>query len=131
MNISRSGTKPSVHSPSAIKGTFLGGDVNIDPVHTAHGPNVSNVNFSPYARTHWHTRAGGQLLTVLAGSGWICDEGAKPVKIAAGDVVWCPVGTTHWHSADEGSYMIHQAVSLGGVEWLDAVKDEDYGKRKE
>jgi quercetin dioxygenase-like cupin family protein len=61
----------------------------------------------------------------------VCDKGAKPVKILAGDVVWCPPGTTHWHGADEGSYMVHQAVSLGSVEWLDAVGDEEYEKRKE
>lgn len=131
MQISRSGSKPSIHGPSAIENAFTGGDVYIDPVHAAEGINVSNVNFAPCARTHWHTHAGGQLLTVIAGSGWVCDKGAKPVKISAGDVVWCPAGTTHWHGADEGSYMVHQAVSLGGVEWLEKVADEEYGKRRE
>ncbi|XPS75584.1 hypothetical protein M3J09_007659 [Ascochyta lentis] len=57
MQISRSGSKPSIQGPSTIKGAFIGGDVYVDPVHAADGLNVSNVNFSPCARTHWHTLA--------------------------------------------------------------------------
>jgi quercetin dioxygenase-like cupin family protein len=128
MQIARSGSKPCVHGPSLLKNAFTG-DAYINPVHAAEGLNVSNVNFTPCARTYWHTHGGGQLLTVLAGSGWVCDKGAKPVKIMAGDVVWCPPGTTHWHGADEESYMVHQALSLGDVEWLDAVNEEEYSKR--
>ena len=53
------------------------------------------------------------------------------MKIAAGDVVWCPAGTTHWHGAGEGGYMVHQAVTLGSVEWLEEVEDEEYAEKKE
>jgi quercetin dioxygenase-like cupin family protein len=120
---------PSVHAPSAIPNAFTGNDVYIDPVLSAEGISIANVNFSPCARTHWHTHAGGQLLRVLAGSGWLCDEGREPVKINAGDVIWCPPGTTHWHGADDGSYMIHQAVSLGGVQWGAEIGDNEYGKK--
>lgn len=51
------------------------------------------------------------------------------MKISVGDVVWCPPGTTHWHGADDGSYMVHQAVSIGGVEWGNAVSDDEYQRK--
>ena len=87
------------------------------------------MNFAPCARTYWHTHEKGQLLRVQAGSGWICDKGGKPTRIGVGDVIWCPPGTTHWHGAGDRSYMVHQASSFGGVEWLEEVKDEEYGKK--
>lgn len=131
MQLSRSGTNPAIHGNTAIKNAFSGSNVYVNPIHLAEGINVSNVNFTPCARTHWHTHVGGQLLTVLAGSGWVCDKGSKPVRILTGDVIWCPPGTTHWHGADDGTYMVHQAVSLGGVEWGEEVQDEEYGRKAE
>lgn len=124
----RSGA-PSVHGNTAIPNAFSGSNVFIDPVIRTEDMSVANVNFAPCARTHWHTHGGGQLLTVLAGSGWVCDKGSEPVKLSVGDVVWCPPGTTHWHGADDKSYMVHQAVSFGSVEWREAVEDEEYGKK--
>jgi quercetin dioxygenase-like cupin family protein len=126
MQISHSGSKQSTHGLTALRSAFTGGDV-----HIANGLNVSNINFSPCARTHWHTHAGSQLLAALTRLNWVCDKEAKPGKIAAGDVVWCPAGTTHWHGTDEGSYTIHQTVTLESVEWLEEVDNEDYAKRKE
>lgn len=132
MTIARSGRagKASVHGNQAIPHAFAGGDVYIDPVNGGENISVANVNFAPCAHTAWHTHGGGQLLTVLAGAGWVCDRGGQPVKISAGDVVWCPPGTTHWHGADANSYMVHTAVSLGSVEWLEAVSDTDYPGNK-
>jgi quercetin dioxygenase-like cupin family protein len=103
--------------------------VYIDPILSADGISSGNVNFTPGARTHWHTHEGGQLLHVLAGSGWVCDQGSEPVRINVGDVIWCPPGTTHWHGADDNSYLVHKAVSLGSVKWLEPVGDEEYGKK--
>ena len=54
----------------------------------------------------------------------MCDQGSHPKRIAQGDVVWCPPGTVHWHGADEGSFMVHEALSLGGIEWFEAVEGE-------
>ncbi|KIW33923.1 uncharacterized protein PV07_00737 [Cladophialophora immunda] len=124
---SRTGN-PSVHGPSTIPNAFSG-EVFIDPVLAAEGISVANVNFAPCARTYWHTHEKGQLLRVLAGSGWVCDKDGQPVKINVGDVVWCPPGTTHWHGADDQSYMVHQATSFGAVQWHQAVQDEEYRKK--
>lgn len=104
---SRSG-KASVHG--STMNTFTG-DVWIDHVLASEGISVANVNFTPCARTHWHHHGGGQLLRVIAGSGWVCDKGGEPQRINVG-------------------YMVHQAVSHGKVEWYDAVSDEDYSKKR-
>lgn len=106
------------------------GTVWVDMVLGGADMSVANVNFSPCARTNWHYHEKGQLLRVLAGSGWVCDKGEEPQRINVGDVVWCPPGTTHWHGADDESYMVHQAVSHGKVEWFDPVSDEVYAKKK-
>lgn len=120
---------PSDHASAAIPTVFTGNDVYIDPILSAEGIWMGNVNFSPCARTHWHTHSGGQLLKVLAGSGWVCDEGGKPVRTNAGDVIWCPPGTTHWHGADDGSYMVQQCVSFGELKWGAEVGNEEYCKK--
>lgn len=123
---SRSGAN-SVHSSTA--GTFTG-DVWLDPIMNTEVIKMANVNFAPCARTNWHSHEGGQFLHVIAGSGWICDKGGEPRRIIGGDYIWCPPGTTHWHGADNGSYMVHQAVSHGKTTWHDPVTDEEYGKKK-
>ncbi|KAF2457785.1 cupin domain-containing protein [Lineolata rhizophorae] len=125
---SRAGAS-SILGQSAIPNAFSGNNVYIDPVLSSQGMSIANVNFAPCGRTAWHTHEDGQILRVLAGAGWVCDRGGKPVKINVGDIIWCPPGTTHWHGADDGSYMVHQAISFGGVEWLDKVADEEYGKK--
>ncbi len=119
--------KDSVSGKS--RGTFTG-DVYLDPVLNADKIMVVNVNFMPCARTYWHRHEGGQLLRVLAGSGWVCDKEHEPQRIEVGDVIWCPPGTVHWHGAAAGSYMVHQAVSHGTTEWFDEVKDEELGVAK-
>lgn len=37
----------------------------------------------------------------------------------------CPADTTHWHGADDKSYMVHQAISLGKTTWLEEVSQEE------
>lgn len=107
------------------KGTFTG-TVYLDRLHTDANISINNVNFTPCSRTFWHRHKGGQLLRVVAGSGWVCDLGAMPQRINVGDVVWCPPGTVHWHGADDGSYMVHLAVSHGTTEWLEPVTEAEF-----
>ena len=89
---------------------------------------VSNVFFSPGARTYWHTHEQGQILQVTAGAGWICVAGETPQAIRPGDVVWIPANERHWHGAQSGSYMVHTATSLGTTVWEEEVSDIDYQK---
>ncbi|MES2171997.1 MAG: cupin domain-containing protein [Actinomycetota bacterium] len=87
---------------------------------------INTVNFTPGARTHWHTHESGQILQVLAGRGLIQSEGEPVHVIRAGDTVWIPGGETHWHGADADSFMTHTAISLGATEWADAVSESEY-----
>ncbi|OLN87545.1 hypothetical protein CCHL11_06207 [Colletotrichum chlorophyti] len=115
----------NVAKPTA---TFTG-DVYFDLTHRDEHAAIATVTFTPCARTHWHTHVGGQMIRVLAGSGWICDKGGEARRIKAGDTIWAPPGTTHWHGADDGSIMTHFVVGVGATNWHDAVTDEDYKRR--
>ena len=83
---------------------------------------VATVHFAAGARTHWHRHDGGQVLHVLEGRGWICDEGGSPQRIEVGDVVHCEPGVVHWHGAAADSALVHFAVSLGETEFLRPVE---------
>lgn len=106
------------------------GNVWLDPILSATETYMALVNFMPCARTNWHRHENGQLLKVTGGSGWYCDQGGKPRQITVGDVIWCPPGTVHWHGADDGSYMIHEAYSFGKVDWYDPVTDDEYAAKE-
>lgn len=110
-------------------GTFTG-DVFMDAIHQTDNVMIVNVNFMPGARTYWHHHERGQILRVLAGSGWVCDKGGEPKRLRVGDIYACNPDTTHWHGADDGSYMVHQAISLGTTTWHDEVSQEEYAKKK-
>lgn len=114
----------------SLGGATFDGDVWIDEFHTNDEITIANVLFSPSARTYWHTHNGGQLLRVIAGSGWVCDSGGEPQHLRVGDIVWCPPGITHWHGADSGSFLIHQAIAYGSTEWLEAVADVEKNRTR-
>ncbi|MGA0096647.1 MAG: cupin domain-containing protein, partial [Burkholderiaceae bacterium] len=117
-------------APSEERGPTFTGTVWADPVMPAtDNVMINNVFFTPGARTHWHFHESGQILNVLAGSGWICKEGEEPQRIRTGDVVWIGPGERHWHGADVGSYMIHMATSIGQTTWAEEVSEADYNKR--
>ena len=91
----------------------------------ADGVAVGNMFFTPGARTHWHSHVGGQLLVILAGSGYVADEDGV-VEASAGDAVWAPPGVRHWHGASAGRSMLHMAVTIGETDWLEPVTDDEY-----
>ncbi|KIX10696.1 uncharacterized protein Z518_01780 [Rhinocladiella mackenziei CBS 650.93] len=122
--------RPADQSTASYKGTkTFTGDVWVDPIHNTPDIKINNVFFNPAARSYWHTHENGQLMKVLAGSGWVCDKGEKPRRLQAGDVVWAAPGTTHWHGGDDGSYMCHLVVSHGSTTWHQEVTDEEYQKK--
>ena len=87
---------------------------------------INTVDFTPGARTHWHTHESGQILQILAGRGLIQSAGGSVEVLRAGDTVWVPPGERHWHGAAPDSFMVHTAISLGATEWSDPVADSDY-----
>ena len=112
--------------PSGLaQGTFTGEAWRDTLLPPEDGVAVGNVFFAPCARTFWHSHVGGQLLIVLAGSGFVGDE-KETVSVTAGDMVWTPPGVRHWHGARANRYLLHTAVTVGETDWEDAVTDEVY-----
>lgn len=113
------------NTASEIKtGTFTGKVFADAVLQTTDGVTINNVFFSPGGRTYWHTHEVGQVLTVLAGEGWICVDGEKAQPLRTGDVVWIPRGERHWHGAGASSFLLHTAVSIGKTSWEEEVTEE-------
>jgi quercetin dioxygenase-like cupin family protein len=93
---------------------------------TTDGVTINTVNFTPGARTFWHSHGEGQILQIIAGRGLIQSEGGPVRFLRAGDTVWVPAGETHWHGASPDSFMVHTAISLGPTMWGREVSDEEY-----
>jgi quercetin dioxygenase-like cupin family protein len=90
------------------------------------GVSITNVTFSPGARTFWHRHEVGQILQVLSGRGLLQSEGGTVRVIHAGDTVWIPAGERHWHGATPETAMTHTAISLGVTSWDGEVAEADY-----
>jgi 4-carboxymuconolactone decarboxylase len=131
MTITRAGVQPS----SKGSDPYFTGSVRLDPLFQPKEPSrVSGayVTFEPGARSAWHTHPLGQTLVVIAGNGWVQGWGGEKHEIKAGDVVWTPPGSKHWHGATATTGMTHLAIqeSLDGknVDWMEKVTDEQYGR---
>ena len=115
---------------SELRSETFTGEVWADSVlESAPDALINDVFFAPGGRTHWHTHERGQILLVLAGRGWVQRRDGEGGEIMAGDVVWISPGEDHWHGADDKSFLLHRAISLGVTDWLDRVTDADYGRK--
>lgn len=129
MTLSPNGARPSAPGPAA---TFTGTVTVTMLFGASEHSNASGglVEFTPGARSHWHTHPAGQTLIVTAGTGWVQQEGGEKVAIRPGDVITTPPGIKHWHGAAAESSMSHIAVTpfSGGnaVDWLEPVSDAQY-----
>lgn len=89
------------------------------------------VTFAAGARTHWHTHPRGQALFITAGRARVQIEARSITEHRAGECVWIPPGTRHWHGAVPEAPMTHLAVQEAGpdgstVIWCEAVPDTTY-----
>lgn len=130
MKITRSGENASYAGPDE----YFSGTVRVDPMFAAEEPgrvSGAHVTFEPGARTAWHTHPAGQTLVVTFGRGRVQEEGGEIQEISAGDVVWFPANTRHWHGAAPDTAMSHMAIqeAIDGtpVTWMEKVTDEQYG----
>lgn len=128
--VSRSADRPSVAGPAS---SFVG-TVTVTPLFSAtelSNPSGAVVEFTPGARTAWHTHPAGQTLVILSGIGWVQQEGGDKLEVKAGDVVRFPPHVRHWHGASATNSMSHIAITPvvngSGVDWLEQVTDETYG----
>jgi quercetin dioxygenase-like cupin family protein len=110
------------------------GTVLIDSLAAPSGASrvsVSNVHFTPGARTAWHTHPNGQTIWVTEGVG-LCQRRGGPVEvIRPGDRVFFEPGEDHWHGAAPTRFMAHIAIVEVDDEghpatWGDQVTDEEY-----
>jgi len=95
------------------------------PLHRTEQPNPVNVNlvrFEPGVRNHWHRHAGGQLLHVVEGEGWVQARNEPPRRLRTGDSVSTAPEEEHWHGAGADGPMAHIAVSLGDITWLEPAE---------
>ena len=129
LTVMRVGARPVIEGPAA---NFTG-KVTIDrQVRPDESKRImgSLVSFEPGARTAWHTHPLGQTLIVTSGCGWVQVEGGKKEAIQAGDVIWTPANTKHWHGAQSDTAMSHYAIveplnDISAV-WMEKVTDEQY-----
>ncbi|MBS1167430.1 MAG: cupin protein [Proteobacteria bacterium] len=132
MQITRTGTRPSMKGPS----DWFTGSVRIDPLYPVTAPARAagnTVTFEPGARTAWHTHPLGQVLIVTAGLGRVQRLGGPVEEIHPGDVVWFEPGEKHWHGAAPDTAMTHIAIQeeLDGkaVDWMEHVSDDQYAAK--
>ena len=132
MQITRTGTRPSMKGPS----DWFTGAVRIDPLYPAAAPARAagnTVTFEPGARTAWHTHPLGQVLIVTAGLGRVQRLGGPVEEIHPGDVVWFEPGEKHWHGAAPDTAMTHIAIQEEfdgkAVDWMEHVSDDQYSAK--
>jgi quercetin dioxygenase-like cupin family protein len=115
------------NAASEARNDWFTGTVWADPVlENAPGVLVTDVFFTPGARTHWHRHAQGQVLLVTHGRGCAQTRSGSASHLASGDVVFFEPGEEHWHGAAGETYLLHRAISLGETEWLEEVAEDDY-----
>lgn len=88
---------------------------------------VLAVFFEEGARTRPHVHSTDQVLVFVQGEGVVATEGERRV-VHAGEVVWIPAGTWHWHGANKGCSCCHLSIKPPGpTDWNPPVRDwEDW-----
>ena len=81
------------------------------------------------ARSYWHVHDGIQVLLIEKGRGRFQQQGKPVQEMLPGQPVFLAPGVAHWHGAapDEGLTWI--STSIGGVKWMQAVTEQEYGTR--
>jgi quercetin dioxygenase-like cupin family protein len=79
----------------------------------------SVVRFDPGARNHWHAHAGGQVLFVIEGEGWVQARRANPQRVRLGDAIVVEPNEEHWHGAGRSGPFAHLVVNIGETRWLE------------
>jgi quercetin dioxygenase-like cupin family protein len=77
------------------------------------------VRFEPGVRNNWHAHAGGQVLHVIEGEGWVQDRKGGAQRIRVGDTVTTDPNEEHWHGAGRNGPMAHLAIGMGDTRWLE------------
>ena len=101
---------------------FTGGKVGIQFLTGTGIPNEAKepeplaalvVNFSPGARTVFHTHTHPQIVYVTKGKGIVATE-KEEVVVGPGTLVLFPAGENHWHGATKDSEFSHISITTPG-----------------
>ena len=129
MRVTRVGSQPSVQGAAE----YFTGRARVDGLFQTDAParvGGGTVTFEPGARTAWRTHPLGQMLIVIAGVGYVQQEGQPRQEIRPGDTVWIAPNVRHWHGATATTGMTHIALAeaLDGstVTWAEQVSDDQY-----
>lgn len=90
---------------------------------------TSVATFDPGARLNWHTHPGGQILLILAGTGYYQEKDKPKQTVRKGDVVKCAPGVVHWHGAAPKSgvtYLSTTPSQHGKTIWLEKLTEQEY-----
>ena len=117
--------KRGVGSEAVLRSGTFTGVVYGDRAFAEENIAITNVLFTPSARTYWHSHSGGQLLTVDR-SGGARRRPQRQRIIEGSDVVFASAGQQHWHGAAPTSFLLHTSVAMGTTTWLEEVSDADY-----
>ena len=79
---------------------------------------AARANLAPLLFTGFH--AGGQLLFVIEGEGWVQARGADPQRVRVGDAIVVAPNEEHWHGAGSRGRFAHLVTNLGDTRWLEA-----------
>ena len=122
-------------SQESFKGPdqYFTGDVKVDmlfPGNDTAQYSGAYVTFEPGARTAWHSHPAGQHMVVTAGTGLTGTREGEVIRIKAGDALWCPPNTDHWHGATPDERMTHLVITGSrdgkNVVWKEKVSDDVY-----
>ena len=129
VRVTRVGSQPSVQGAAE----YFRGRARVDGLFQTDAParvGGGTVTFEPGARTAWRTHPLGQMLIVIAGVGYVQQEGQPRQEIRPGHTVWIAPNVRHWHGATATTGMTHIALAeaLDGstVTWAEQVSDDQY-----
>ena len=99
------------------------GSAGLRTLLPASGPlpptSVAVVRFEAGVRNHWHSHAGGQLIFVIEGEGWVQARRADAHRIGVGDSIVTEPNEEHWHGAGGSGPFAHLVVNIGETRWLE------------
>lgn len=88
---------------------------------------IFRVEFTPGARTNWHTHSGVQMLIVVEGRCRFQHDGGPVEEAGPGAAIYIPPGEKHWHGATPDGPMVHVALNIDlQTAWLEPVSEEQY-----
>jgi len=113
------GSAPAAPDPANFTG-------KVTP-HSTDDIRVIRYTFDPYARTNWHSHAGGQTIIVEKGRLRVMERGGTGKEFSPAQTYVTAPGVEHWHGALPNSPLTQVAVSFGTTKWGGKVSDAEYG----